>query len=109
MENFTNIVHRSLDGSDPPRGIRCIYLHGFRLQGLLAPRVRKGSLELGLGCFLADGGPNWPLVAETQVPPQLLAPGVDVVPVALRPTPCSRYQLLSRCKAAEAHQVLELP
>jgi hypothetical protein len=55
MEDFTDIVHMSLDGPDPPEGVWCIYLHGFRTRGLLAPRVRKGSRELGPGGLLVDG------------------------------------------------------
>jgi hypothetical protein len=42
MEYFTDIVHWALDGSDPPKGIRGIYLHGLGLQGFLAPRILEG-------------------------------------------------------------------
>jgi hypothetical protein len=41
MENFIDIVHRSLDGPDPPRGVQCIYHHELRLWGLLAPKPKR--------------------------------------------------------------------
>jgi hypothetical protein len=55
MEDFTDIVHMSLDGTDSPRGIRIIYLHGFKLQGFPPPRVRMDSRDLGPDGLLVDG------------------------------------------------------
>jgi hypothetical protein len=55
MEDFIDIIHWLLDGPDPPGGIRHTHLHGFRFRVLLAPRVRKGSQELGPGGLLVDG------------------------------------------------------
>jgi hypothetical protein len=39
MEDFTDVVHRALDGMDPLERIRHVYLHGLELQGFLAPRI----------------------------------------------------------------------
>jgi hypothetical protein len=55
MEDFTDIVHMSLDGTDPPRGIQIIYLHGFKLLGFPPPRVRMDSWDLGPDGLLVDG------------------------------------------------------
>jgi hypothetical protein len=42
MEDFIDVVHRSLDGTDLPGGVRCFYLHGLRLP---EPLESEGGLE----------------------------------------------------------------
>jgi hypothetical protein len=128
MEEFTDVVNRSFDGPDPPKGVYRVYIHGFRLQELLFPRIQWGPWELGpsgllvvrarigfwglghgdgigpiakFGGWGRGGAPGF----ETWVPAQLLALCVGMAPVAPRPTPCSWHQLSLRCRVAEAHQV----
>jgi hypothetical protein len=55
MEDFTDVVHRSLDGPNPPGGVRCVYLHGFRLRELMALRIQRGPRDLGPGGLLVAG------------------------------------------------------
>jgi hypothetical protein len=55
MDDFIDVVYMSLDGPDPPRGVQRVYLCGFRLRELLAPRVRKCPQELGPGGLLVVG------------------------------------------------------
>jgi hypothetical protein len=55
LQDFTDVVHRALDGPDPPERIRRVYLYGLALQGFLAPRIREGLRVQGPRGFLFAG------------------------------------------------------
>jgi hypothetical protein len=76
VEDLTDVVHRALDGPDPPRGgggsdASLSMGLGAGAVGPLDPKGPQRSGTLGL---LGHQGLNWPPGARTRLPPQLLAP-----------------------------------
>jgi hypothetical protein len=106
MDDFADVVDWSLDSPDPPGGVRHVFLHGFRLRQLLAPRVRDGPRELGPGDFLV--GSTWIGVRE-----MALCDGVGLVAKlrgwvgfrGVRPRCLLSFWVQSLCDQHHAHDI----
>jgi hypothetical protein len=55
MDDLTDVVHRALDGTTPPWGVRFVNLHGLGPRGLVVPGIQKCLRVPGRSSFEGAG------------------------------------------------------